>query len=139
MINIVVNTVYAVFSFILFPLFHVQGLALAHSLCYLSGSTLAGFVLARRIGGLDKGRTAAALARAALASLVAAGAMVLGVVAVSSVLAPGGERALAQLLVGAAAGGVAFLIAAKLLRIEELDALRNLLPFGRSRASAGLV
>jgi putative peptidoglycan lipid II flippase len=138
MVNIVVNTVYAVFSFILFPAFHVQGLALAHSLCYLSGSTLAGVLLARRIGGLDKGRTAAALARAALASLVAAGAMILAVQAVSSVLAPGGERALAQVLAGAAAGGAAFLVAAKLLHIEELDALRSLLPGRRARTATEL-
>jgi putative peptidoglycan lipid II flippase len=138
MVNIVVNTVYAVFSFILFPAFHVPGLALAHSLCYLSGSTLAGVLLARRIGGLDKGRTAAALARAALASLVAAGAMILAVQAVSSVLAPGGERALAQVLAGAAAGGVAFLAAAKLLRIEELNALRSLLPGRRARTATEL-
>jgi putative peptidoglycan lipid II flippase len=138
MVNVVVNTVYAVFSFILFPAFHVQGLALAHSLCYLSGSTLAGVLLARRIGGLDKGRTAAALGRAALASVVAAGAMFLGVQAVNTVMSPGGERALAQLLVGTVAGGAAFLVAAKLLRIEELDALRGLLPGRRARPAPNL-
>ena len=138
MINIVVNTVYAVFSFILFPAFRVPGLALAHSLCYLSGSTLAGYLLARRIGGLDKGRTAAALGRAALASVAAAGGMIVGVAAAGAALHPGGERALAQLLLGAALGGLVFIGTAKLLRIEELDAVRNLLPGRRARGAAGL-
>jgi len=137
LVNVVLNTVYAVFSLILFPVFRVQGLALAHSLCYVAGALLAGALLARRIGGLDTGRTFAALGRASVASLVAALAMVLAVAGVNGVMGPGGERALVQLLAGAAAGGVAFLGAAKVLRIEELDTLRNLLP-GRSRAPARL-
>jgi putative peptidoglycan lipid II flippase len=140
LVNVVVNTVYALFSLLLFPAFRVPGLALAHSLCYLTGAIVAGVLLSRRIGGLDTARTTAALGRAAAASVVAAGAMFAGMEAVSGVMSPGGERALAQVLVGAAAGGVAFLGAAKLLRIEELDTLRSLLPGGRrSRAStAGL-
>jgi putative peptidoglycan lipid II flippase len=138
LINVVLNTVYAVFSLILFPAFHVQGLALAHSLCYLTGATLAGLMLSRRIGGLDRSRIAGALGRASLASLVAAGGMFLGVQTVNAVMGPSGERALAQLVVGAAMGGVVFLGAAKLLRIEELDALRNLLPGRRARVATDL-
>ena len=136
LVNVVLNTVYAVLSLLLFPAFHVPGLALAHSLCYLTGAGLAGVLLSRRIGGLDTARTTAALARAAAASLVAAGAMFLGVKAVNVVMAPGGERALAQLLVGAAAGAAAFLGAARLLRIEELDVLLSLLPGRRLRLGA---
>ncbi|HEX3621326.1 MAG TPA: murein biosynthesis integral membrane protein MurJ [Acidimicrobiales bacterium] len=132
LINVVVNTVYALFSLLLFPAFRVPGLALAHSLCYLTGSILAGVLLSRRIGGLDKARTTSALTRAAAASVVAAAAMFVGMQVVSSVMHPGGERALAQVLLGGAAGAMAFLAAAKLLRIEELDTLRNLLP-GRGR------
>jgi len=41
------------------------------------------------------------------------------------------------LLAGVVAGGLTFLVAAKALRIEELDTLRHLLP-GRSRATSGL-
>jgi putative peptidoglycan lipid II flippase len=77
LVNVVLNTVYAVFSLILFPAFRVQGLALAHSLCYVAGAVLAGVLLSRRIGGLDTKRTFAALGRATAASVVAAGAMVL--------------------------------------------------------------
>jgi putative peptidoglycan lipid II flippase len=137
LVNVVLNTVYAVFSLILFPAFRVQGLALAHSLCYFTGAVLAGVLLSRRIGGLDAGRNFAALGRAAAASVVAAGAMVLALMAVDAVMGPSGERALAQVVAGTAAGGLAFLAAARALRIEELQTLRNLLP-GRSRFGSTL-
>jgi putative peptidoglycan lipid II flippase len=137
LVNVVLNTVYAVFSIILFPAFRVQGLALAHSFCYVAGALLAGILLSRRIGGLQSGRTFAALARASAASAIAAVAMVFAVAGVNAVMGPGGERALVQLIAGAAAGGIVFLGAAKALRIEELDMLRNLLP-GRSRQPSGL-
>ncbi|HUR23019.1 MAG TPA: murein biosynthesis integral membrane protein MurJ [Acidimicrobiales bacterium] len=137
LINVVLNTVYALFSLILYPTFRVQGLALAHSLCYLTGAVLAGIVLSRRMGGLVSARTFGALARAAVASVVAAGAMLLALAAVNSVMGPSGERALAQSVAGVAAGGIAFLTACKVLRVEELAMLRNLLP-GRSRTSSGL-
>ena len=137
LVNVVLNTVYAVFSVILFPAFRVQGLALAHSLCYVAGALLAGILLSRRIGGLGSARTFAALGRASAASAIAAVAMVLAVAGVNAVMGPGGERALVQLIAGAGAGGIAFLGAAKALRIEELDMLRNLLP-GRSRTPSGL-
>ncbi len=136
-VNVVLNTVYAVFSLILFPAFRVQGLAMAHSLCYVAGAALAGVLLSRRIGGLDTARTFRALGRAAAASLVAAGAMFAALQGVNALMGPGGERALAQLVAGVVAGALAFLGAARLLRIEELDTLRNLLP-GRSRAAPGL-
>lgn len=137
LVNVVLNTVYAVFSLILFPALRVQGLALAHSLCYVSGAILAGVLLSRRMGGLGTARTWRALGRATVASAIAAGAMVLAVAAVDSIMGPSGERALAQSVAGVVAGGVAFLGAAKALRVEELDMLRNLLP-GRSRTSSGL-
>jgi putative peptidoglycan lipid II flippase len=137
LINVVLNTVYAVFSLALFPVFRVQGLAVAHSLCYVTGAVLAGVLLSRRIGGLDAGRTFAALGRAAAASVVAALAMVAALQGVNALMGPSAARALFQLLAGVIAGGIAFLAAAKALRIEELDTLRNLLP-GRSRASSGL-
>ena len=137
LVNVVLNTVYAVFSLILFPVFRVQGLAFAHSLCYFSGALLAGILLSRRIGGLGTRRTLAALSRAAIASFVAAVAMVVALQGVNALMDPSGERALVQLVAGVLAGGVASLVAAKALRIEELDTLRNLLP-GRSPASSGL-
>ncbi|MDQ3895648.1 MAG: murein biosynthesis integral membrane protein MurJ, partial [Actinomycetota bacterium] len=57
LVNVVLNTVYAVLSLILFPLLRVQGLALAHSLCYVTGAAIAGVLLSRRIGGFDTART----------------------------------------------------------------------------------
>jgi putative peptidoglycan lipid II flippase len=130
LVNVVVNTVYAAFSLALFPALKVQGLALAHSSCYLVGAVLAGIMLARRTGGLDTARTAGALGRAAAASVAAAAAMFLALHAVDAVMGAGGERALVQLLVGGIAGGVVFLAAARILGIEELDTLRRLLPGG---------
>ena len=138
LVNVVLNAVYAVLSLILFPLARVQGLALAHSLCYLVGAVVAGVLLSRRIGGLDRRRVVEALGRAAAASAVAAAAMGLAVAGVNSVMGPGGERALAQLVAGAAAGAAAFLVAARILRIEELRTLANLLP-GRRRDASDLL
>jgi putative peptidoglycan lipid II flippase len=103
----------------------------------VSGALLAGILLSRRIGGLATGRTLAALAKASAASVVAALAMALAVAGVNPAMGPGNERALVQLVAGAAAGGLAFLGAAKALRIEELETLRNLLP-GRARAAPRL-
>ena len=137
LVNVVLNAVYAVLSLILFPAFRVQGLAFAHSLCYVTGAVLAGVLLSRRIGGLQSGRTFAALGRSAAASAVAALAMFGAVQGVNAVMGPGGERALAQLLAGALSGGLAFVGAARALRIEELELLRKLLP-GRSRAPSAL-
>ena len=137
LVNVVLNTVYAVFSFIFFPAFRVQGLAFAHTLCYVTGALLAGILLSRRIGGLGTARTFAALGRSATASVVAAVAMVVALQGVDALMGPSGERALVQLVTGVLAGGGAFLVAAKALRIEELETLRNLLP-GRSRAVSGL-
>jgi len=137
LVNVALNVVYVVFSLILFPAFRVQGLALAHTLCYVTGAVLAGVLLSRRIGGLDTARTTAALGQAAAASVVAGLAMAIAVQGVNAVVSPSGERALLQLVVGAVAGGVAFLVAAKVLRIRELDMLRSLLP-GRSRTSSDL-
>ena len=103
----------------------------------MSGALLAGVLLSRRMGGLDSARTFGALGKAAAASVIAAGAMLLALAAVNSAMGPSGERALAQSVAGIVAGGIAFLAAAKALRIEELDMLRNLLP-GRRRTLSGL-
>jgi len=137
LVNVLVNVVYVIFSLALFPAFRVQGLAFAHSLCYVTGAVLAGVLLSRRIGGLGAGRTFAALGRAAAASIVAALAMLAALQGVNALMGPSGARALVQLVAGVIAGGAAFLAAAKALRIEELDTLRNLLP-GRSRTSSAL-
>jgi len=98
---------------------------------------VAGILLRRHAGRLDFARTLASLGRVTAASVVAAGAMLLAVAAVNSAMGPSGERALVQSVAGVVAGGTAFLIAAKALRVEELDMLRDLLP-GRSRTSSGL-
>jgi putative peptidoglycan lipid II flippase len=128
LINIVENAVTVVLDFVLFPHFDVRGLALAHSLGYVAGSILAGVLLARRLGGLDWPRTLGALGKVTLATAAAAGAMMLVLVAVSAGVAPGTVRATAQLVGGGAVGLLVFVVAARVLRVEDLDMLRRLLP-----------
>lgn len=135
-VNVVVNAVYAVFSLALYPVLRVQGLALAHTLCYVAGAAIAGLILARRIGGLEASRTTGALGRAAAASAIAAGAMVVTVAGVGAVMAAGSDRALVELLAGSVVGGAAFLVAARALGVEELGSLVRLLP-GRARPAPG--
>jgi putative peptidoglycan lipid II flippase len=131
MVNLVLNTVYIVLAVPLFALWKVPGLALAHTSCYVVGASLAAVLLRRRIGRLEGRRTLAALSKAAAASASAAAAM-LAVVQLSGGYDVGAGRALVELMAGAAIGLATFVVAARLLGIDELDALRRLLP-GRAR------
>ncbi|MFN2606573.1 MAG: murein biosynthesis integral membrane protein MurJ [Acidimicrobiales bacterium] len=131
-VNVVSNAAYVGFAVVLFPSYDVRGLALAHSLSYLLAATVAGVVLARRIGGLEAGHTVRELAKAAVATAVATAAMLVAQALVREAVAPGGARALTELVVAGAAGGVAFLVVARALRAEDLSLLAGLLP-GRLR------
>jgi putative peptidoglycan lipid II flippase len=135
LVNLVLNTVYIGLAIPLFALWKVPGLALAHTSCYVVGATLAAVLLRRRIGGLEGRRTAIALAKVLGASAVAAGAMAV-VVELLGGEGGGASQALVQLLVGGAAGLAVFLVVARLVGVEELDALRRLIP-GRARVARG--
>ena len=124
LINIGANAAFVLAAVALFPSLEVRGIGLAHSLSYVVGAALAVVVLGRRVGALPRAGVAAELAKVALASAVAAGAMVLVVNAV----APDGGRELVQLLAGATVGLVTFVGAAWALKVEELATLRRLLP-----------
>jgi putative peptidoglycan lipid II flippase len=128
LINIVENAVTVVLDFVLFPHLDVRGLALAHSLGYVAGSILAAVLLARRLGGLDWPRTLGAMAKVVVATAAAAGAMMAVLVAVSANVGSGTVRATAQLVGGGAVGVLVFVVAARALRVEDLDMLRRLLP-----------
>ena len=64
LVNVVENAVTVALDFALFPGLGVRGLALAHSLGYVAGARLLGWLLARRIGGLELARTLREAAKA---------------------------------------------------------------------------
>lgn len=134
-VNVAVNAAFVVAAVALFPAFDVRGIAAAHTVSYAVGAGLAAAVLGRRIGGLDWRRTTLETLRIAAAAAVAAAAMVGVLWGVDQLTGPGDLRSLAQLVVGAAAGGVGFLAAAKVVGVEELALLVQLLPRHRRAAS----
>jgi putative peptidoglycan lipid II flippase len=104
----------------------VQGLALGHASTY-AFSTLVGMVLLRRrLGRLDGARVLASVSRIAVAALIAAGAAwaawrLIGTDDATQAVAVQAVEVLAAV----AAGVLAFLAAALMLRIEEVDVLRK--------------
>jgi putative peptidoglycan lipid II flippase len=131
LVNVVENAITVALDFALFPGLGVPGLALAHSLGYVAGAGLLGWLLARRIGGLELARTVREGAKALAAGAVAALAMAAGAAAVAALVAPGDVRALAAVGAGALAGAGAFLVAGRVLAIEDLALLRRVLPGAR--------
>src|SRR5215212_10093127 len=103
LVNVVENAITIALDFALFPGLDVRGLALAHSLGYVVGAAVMGWLLARRVGGLQLGRTVREVVKVAVASAVAAAAMVLVARACAGLAAEGDLGALVQL---AAAGAV---------------------------------
>ena len=124
MINVVANVAFVGSAVALFPTLEVRGIGLAHSASYVVGAVVAGLALSRRVGAFPRSRIITELAKVALASAVAAAVMVLVVEAIGT----GRGREVAQLLAGGAAGVIVFVAAAWALRVEELAALRRLLP-----------
>jgi putative peptidoglycan lipid II flippase len=124
LINIVANVAFVGAAVALFPALEVRGIALAHSASYVVGALLAGVVLSRRVGAIPRSRLAGELAKVVVASALAAAVMAV----VVEGIAGAGDREVAQVLAGGTAGLLAFVAAAWALRVEELAALRRLLP-----------
>jgi len=111
----------------------VRGLALGHALSYLFSSLVCGWLLRKRLGGLDGGRVARTLVKVAGASAAtAAGAwgaswMVARALPVAS--AATGISAVigrsAQVGAGVVAGLLVFVLSASTLHIQEADVLRQ--------------
>ena len=85
----------------------------------LVGAAIAGRLLARRVGGLHLGPAALVLMRVALASVLAWGAMVATVAAL--------DLDVLQLVAGGLAGAVVFVVACRLLRVDDLTEMRRIL------------
>ncbi|HSO53101.1 MAG TPA: polysaccharide biosynthesis C-terminal domain-containing protein, partial [Actinomycetes bacterium] len=101
----------------------IPGLAFGHALHYTVGSVLLLWLLSRRIGGLGGSQILAAVARMLVAGLVMLAAVVLVDRAVGTALDPGLARDLATVVAGVAVGAGIYLAVARLLRVEELSLL----------------
>jgi putative peptidoglycan lipid II flippase len=114
----------------------VEGLALALSVSATIEVVGLLVALRRRLGRLDGRLMAASVVRSSAATLIA-GAVMLATLAGLGTAAPDlGSSAIGRLLtllVPAAAGGLAYLVAALVLGAPELDVLRRLA--GRGRAA----
>jgi putative peptidoglycan lipid II flippase len=106
----------------------VGGLALGHAASYVVGSVVLALVLRRRLGGLDGRRVASTIARLVPAAGLCAAAAVGAAEGIEQVVGVGGA-ATRSLQVGGAvtAGLLVFVIAALILRIEEVDEVRRAL------------
>jgi putative peptidoglycan lipid II flippase len=127
LLNVVAVGTNVVANLLLFTLlpepWKIPGLALGHVAHYTVGSGLLLAFLSRRIGGLDGARILKAVAR-----MLAAGLVMYAVTAVVGPAAgrladPGFLRDLLTVAVGVAAGLGTYLLAGRLLRIEELGLL----------------
>jgi putative peptidoglycan lipid II flippase len=129
-INCIENAVNIALAFPLYAWLGIPGLALAFSLSYVAGSFVTLGVLRHRLGGIDGAQLTSSLTR-----IVAAG-VVVGLVSWVLGEAIGWSsfaHAVLAVVVGAAAGGAVYIGLLVLLRVEELSALRALVP-GRLRA-----
>ena len=126
----------AVLLAVAFPLFAIAGaggrqvasIALAYGVAYWTGLVIAWWLLARRLGTLESGRTAWMMARSLFAGVISAGAMalVMRTVLTGSVTATSVDRValIASVVLSAIVGFTVFAVAAWVLRIHEVtDAL----------------
>jgi putative peptidoglycan lipid II flippase len=139
LVNLVAVTVNAASNLLLFNLlperWKIPGLALGHAAHYTVGSALLLFVLSRRIGGLDGSRVMGAVARMLAAGVVMYGTTLLVGRAAALAFDPGLPRDLVTVLAGVAAGVATYLAAARLLGVEELALLLDVVR--RRRGSRG--
>jgi putative peptidoglycan lipid II flippase len=124
-INCIENLVNIALAFPLYAWLGIPGLALAFALAYFVGAGVTLAVLHVRLGGIDGAQMASSLTR-----IVAAGVVVGGVSwAIGELIgwASFGHAVLA-VVAGAAISGAVYLLLLVVLRVEELSALRALVP-----------
>jgi putative peptidoglycan lipid II flippase len=122
LLNVLENGVNVVLAFALVGRFGVQGLAFSYSAAYIVAAGVTFIALRRRVGRLEGRRLAATTARIAVA------AAVMGVVAYAASRAVGsatGGGAVVRLVVGVVVGVVVYGACLLVLRVSEVDALRN--------------
>jgi putative peptidoglycan lipid II flippase len=137
-LNLFQNTLQVGLSFALEPLLGVPGLGLAYGLAYSVAALVALWVLKERVGSLDARRVGRTIAKVT----VACGALALAVLSIAGrVGGDSGFGALVRTTVGLAVGGLAYVVAVVLLRVDEVVLLRDRLlrrarPGPEERASA---
>jgi len=112
----------------------IGGLALAYGVSYTVGSVVLLAMVRRRIGGLDGARTVDALARILAASLFMGAAALAASALAGLVVPPGLLRDLLAVAAGMGAGVGVYLVLARALHIEELEAVRAVVRRRASRA-----
>jgi putative peptidoglycan lipid II flippase len=134
LVSVGVNVVVDLLLFNLLPVrWKIPGLAFGHVSSYTVGSALLLYLLSRRIGGLEGSGIMAAVGRMLVAGLVMLGATLLVVRAVAGAIDPGLARDLVTVVAGVAVGAATYLATARLLRVEELSLLLDVVRRRRSR------
>jgi putative peptidoglycan lipid II flippase len=124
LVSVGVNVVVDLLLFNLLPVrWKIPGLAMGHAISYTVGSVLLLYLMSRRIGGLGGRRILAAVGRMLAAGLVMFVVTVLVAGAVGALADPGFARDLVTVVAGVAAGAVTYLAAARLLRVQEIGLL----------------
>ena len=124
LVSVGVNVVVDLLLFNLLPLrWKIPGLALGHAISYTVGSALLLYLMSRRIGGLGGRRILAAVGRMLAAGLVMFVVTVLVAGAAGALAGPGFGRDLVTVVAGVAAGAVTYLATARLLRVQEIGLL----------------
>ena len=127
LVSVGVNVVVDLLLFNLLPVhWKIPGLALGHATSYTVGSALLLSVMSRRIGGLGGRTILAAVGRMAAAGLIMFGVTVLVARAAGALVDPGFGRDLVTVVAGVAAGAATYLVAARLLRVQEIGLLLEL-------------
>jgi putative peptidoglycan lipid II flippase len=124
LVSVGVNVVVDLLLYNLLPVrWKIPGLALGHVSSYTVGSALLLWLLSRRIGGLGAGQIMAAVTRMLAAGLVMFVAVLLVAGAVGGALDPGLVRDLVTVVAGVVVGAGVYLGVARLLRVQELALL----------------
>ncbi len=142
LVNLVSTSVNVVANLLLFWVlpqpWKVPGLALGQSIGYTIGAALLLWRLSQRIGGLGLTPILRVVSRMLLASLIMGVIAALVAAVVSAAVGIGTLGDLATVVAGVSAGLLAYLVAARLLRIDEIgaviDLLRRRVGGGRGRA-----
>ncbi len=103
----------------------VQGLALGHASTYVFSTIVSFVILRRRLGRLDGARLAASIGRIAIATAASAAAAWGASTLLEGVTGAGTTGLVIRVGAAVIAGVLAFLAAALMLRIEEVDVLRR--------------
>jgi putative peptidoglycan lipid II flippase len=135
LVSVGVNVVVDLLLFNLLPQrWKIPGLALGHVSSYTVGSALLLYLLSRRIGGLEGSRILGAVGRMLAAGLVMVAATPPVARGVAAAIDPGLGRDLVTVVAGVIVGAGTYLAVARLLRVEELALLLDVV---RRRGTRG--